>query len=439
MRAIWGSSERPGERADEPSLSWADTVWISAIVVLAFILRLVWVLYAEADPLDGRLDDSVFYHLLASSLADGGPFSSPYTFLPTAQWRPGYVFFLTPLYWLFGNHYEVAEVANAVLGAATAGLTYILTLRLFDRPSARIAALLLAVFPGQVLYASLVYSEPLFTFLLVLGLVLLAISLERGSDLRPILGFAIVAGVATLVRENGLALIIIAAIAWLARDGWRVAVQRTAVVAAAAALVVLPWTVRNATTMDAPLPVSSSSGLNFWLGHNENAGAAYVDPGPFLFEHGPIGRPGGEVDVNNAGWREGMAFALTHPVDELILPAKKVRLLYQDDLSAFEINEHLGLKPFMSPAVRGILRPITNYYYFAVLAASVLALVRSWRTRPAGLLLPLLTIAVLTAGNVAFFSITRFHVPIMPMFCVLAGYGLAGVPAMLADLRGRPR
>ncbi len=138
-------------------LARTDVWWMAAAVALALLLRIVWVLYATADPLDGRFNDSVFYHTVAAHLAGGGGYTNPWTFLPTAQFAPGYPFFLTGLYWLFGPHLTVAEVANAVLGAATVGVVYLLALRLFDNISARIAAFLLAVFPGQILFASVVY------------------------------------------------------------------------------------------------------------------------------------------------------------------------------------------------------------------------------------------------------------------------------------------
>ncbi|MCH8949862.1 MAG: glycosyltransferase family 39 protein, partial [Chloroflexi bacterium] len=227
------------------TLARADVWWMAAAVALALLLRIVWVLYATADPLDGRFNDSVFYHVVAVNLMEGGGYVNPFTFLPTAQFAPGYPFFLAGLYWIFGPHLTVAEAANAVLGAATVGVVYLLALRLFDSISARIAAFLLAVFPGQILFASVVYSETLFTFLFVLGLLLALVARKQtpASGWRWLLAFGLVAGAASLVRGAGLALLVIGPAYWaLTRLDWRVTVRWSALAIVTAGLLIAPWT-----------------------------------------------------------------------------------------------------------------------------------------------------------------------------------------------------
>ncbi len=410
------------------SLDRSDYVWLLAIVLLAFALRLIWVLYATADPIDGRFDDSVFYHVVAAHMAEGGGYTNPYSFLPTAEWAPGYIFLLTPLYWLFGSHHQVAEVANVVLGAATVAALYLLARELFNGVTARIAAVLLALFPGQVLFTSVIYSETLFTFVFVLALLLLSLTARRGKtlDWRWVAAFGLVAGAAALVRGVGLWLLIIAPLYWaFSLREWRPMLRGGALAFGAAALVILPWTVRNIITLDSPVLISTSAGLNFWQGHHEGASGGNEPPIDIMNRYGPLTRPGAEVDISNAGLREGLRFALTHPREELSLSARKVRELYKHDTIALDLNENFGERPFIPAALESALRITADSFYFFVLALGVLALVRTGPNRRA-LLLPVLVAVIWTLGHIALFGQPRYHMPLMPVFCILAAWTLAG-------------
>ncbi|MCH8025169.1 MAG: glycosyltransferase family 39 protein [Chloroflexi bacterium] len=424
-------------------LARTDVWWLAAAVALALLLRIVWVLYATADPLDGRFNDSVFYHLVAAHLAEGGGYTNPFTFLPTAQFAPGYPFFLTGLYWLFGPHLTVAEVANAALGAATVGVVYLLALRLFDSISARIAAVLLAVFPGQILFASVVYSEILFTFLFVLGLLLALLAREQSPDgrWRWLIAFGLIVGAASLVRGAGLALLIIGPAYWaLTRLDWRGTVQWSALAIVGAGLLIAPWTVRNLITMDAPLLISSSAGINFWQGHHE--GASGGDDGsvePLLERYGPFTAPGAEVAMSNGGYREGLRFAVANPGEELVLIGKKFRALYLDgDSIALDINEWSGQRPFIAPGLRSALARLSSMFYYAVFFVAMFAPLRWAMQRGQGPLLPLIAFTILTLGHVVlFFGSPRYHFPMIPLFCLLAGWALAALPLFRARLAVR--
>jgi 4-amino-4-deoxy-L-arabinose transferase-like glycosyltransferase len=411
-----------------------DLIWLAVIIALALVLRAAWVLNADADPTDGRFDDSVFYHVVATSLSNGDGYTNPFSGLATAQWPPGYPLFLAGLYWLFGQSVNAAQVANAMLGAATVVLVYALALRLFDRTAARLAALLFAVFPSQILFASLVYSETLFAFLFVLGLFLIT----NISRLPPLVALGLVAGAAALTRETGLGLLIIAALYWyLATRDWRRVLQHAAIALAACAAIVLPWTLRNAIQLDAPILISSSAGSNFWHGHHDGAdgGFDYARAPAFVAEHGPRTRPGGEVDISNAGFRLGAKFALTHPLAEVKLAARKVQIMYQGDDQALDLNDYVEQKPFMSSRVRNALQVIANGYYYSIVALAALGMVVLVKQRHHAALLAGLTIGVITLGTVAFFAQQRYHYPLIPMFCVLAG---AGLTWLWQTLRLRP-
>lgn len=415
-------------------LNRADVWWLAGLVLLALALRLIWITYATADPTDGRFNDSVFYHLIAAYLAEGGSYTSPFTLLPTAHFAPGYSFFLAGLYWIFGPHITVAEVANAVLGAATVGVLYLLALRLFDGRTARIAATLLAVFPGQILFSSVLFSEPLFTFAFILAILLMVVAGDRAPSggWYWLVLFGVAVGVAALIRGAGLSLLVAAPVYWaLSWRDWRTTLSWSAVAVAIAVLVLLPWTVRNYRTMDSFLLITSSTGLNLWTGHHEGAnGGDDVPLDAPLEDYGPRTRVGGEVDINSAGFRLSWRFARENPGEEVLLIGKRFRALYLDgDRIALDINEWWGERPSIDSEVNAVLRPLANAYYYIVLFIAAFALVRWKRQGGQGPLAPLLVITVLTLAHIVlFFGSPRYHFPMIPLFCLLAAWALAALP-----------
>ncbi len=95
----------------------------------------------------GLFNDAFFYHRTADLLAGGYGFASN-PGVPTAQWPPVFPFLLSLIYRVTGPDPLAGELFNAVVGALTVALLYLLARRLFDRLTATIAAGFLAILPG---------------------------------------------------------------------------------------------------------------------------------------------------------------------------------------------------------------------------------------------------------------------------------------------------
>lgn len=404
-----------------------DILAAGLIALLALGLRLAWALYSKSSPLDGRFDDSLIYHLLAIDLRNTHSYNQPFTGFPTAQWPPGYPVFLAALYSVFGVSVVAAKVANAVVGALTVILLYVLGRQLFDRRSAMLGALLLAVMPGQVFFAGLLWSETLFTFIFLLSLVAIVAAKEvRG---RPQLTSALAAGAlaaaACYVREAGLALLPIAGLYWAwSGVGLRTAARLTGAAALVAMLLLAPWTARNTVKFHGFMLLSSSSGPNLWEGHNESAtgGMILVEP---LAARTDASNPRREQEISTLGLRDGTTFALSHPRAELHLTKEKIRILYQDDTIGLKIAEDGGRNSFIGAPLRRVLERIADGGYYLVLALTCFGVVLAAVKRQTSPLLILLALSVWTVGYIAFFADPRFHFPIVPLFCLGAGWTLS--------------
>jgi 4-amino-4-deoxy-L-arabinose transferase-like glycosyltransferase len=369
---------------------------LAAIVLLAFGLRLAWALYSKADPTDGRFDDSLLYHLLAIGIRDDFRYVNPLTGVPTGTWPPGYPAFLAGVYSLFGTSVAAAKIANALLGALTVGALYVLGRQLFDRATALLAALVLAVMPGQIFFTGILWSEVLFTLLFVLTLIAIASLPKRPA--RERLMWAVATGVlitaAAYVRGTGLSLIVVAALYWgWSLRSWLASARLVGATAVVVVLLVMPWAVRSTVQLDGLMVLGSSTGTNFWRGHHEGATGGFDPLDPLLARSKPRNEPGGEADAHQRGMREGLSFLVRNPVEEVKLTAPKLRLLYQGDTRGLELVESDEQVVFLPDRLRTVLSLLADVIYYAVLVFAGLAMIRwAWKggSKP---LLPVLTTA----------------------------------------------
>jgi 4-amino-4-deoxy-L-arabinose transferase-like glycosyltransferase len=233
------------------------------IVVVALVLRLVVI---AADSGYQPRNDAFEYDYIARSLADGKGFPPSGYLLyggPSAIRGPGYPLFLAGVYLVSGDSIDAGRVAGALLGALAVWLLYLIVKRIWGLPTALAAATLAAVFPPLVLLSRDLLSESLF-IALELAAVLAVLNFRRaGGALRWALVAGALVGLAALTRNTAFALVIAIPVGLclgnpLRRPGLLAA---PAVGLAAAAIVIAPWTVRNAVEFHAFVPLTTSSGV----------------------------------------------------------------------------------------------------------------------------------------------------------------------------------
>jgi 4-amino-4-deoxy-L-arabinose transferase-like glycosyltransferase len=129
-----------------------------------------------------------------------------------------------------------------------------------------------AVWPSLVLWNAALLTEPLF-LVLELGAVLAALAARDRRSLAWAAGAGVLAGVAALARSNGILLVAVLAVAvWTLRPRLRVrSLAAPAVLLAASALTIAPWTIRNASELDAFVPVSTQTGFGLAGTYNDQA------------------------------------------------------------------------------------------------------------------------------------------------------------------------
>ncbi|MBI2723651.1 MAG: glycosyltransferase family 39 protein [Chloroflexi bacterium] len=402
---------------------------IGLILVVAIGTRLAWTLAVHPNPLDGRFDDTAWYRSAAHYFANGDGYVNPFTGTPTAAWPPGYPVVLGSVFSWFGEGNAQVYGLNIVLAAATVLVAYELGLALFERRTAFVGALALALWPGQVYFSSLTLSEPLFTLFFVTGLLLMVLAAHAGPARRGplMLALGVVTGAAVLTRGQAALLLPLAVLALLlAGQRWRASMGWVMLAAFAAAVVIAPWVVRNQRQLGSPVIVATNFGPNMWIGNHDGASGRMqiAQPEPPQPVRGSRTQPEFEVAADRLALREALSYMVSHPLRELRLSVTKVRAMYESDATGLDWNSGYRQGTYRSAGTEEFLRRLANGFWFAALALAGVGLVAS-RERLGSLvgLLPL-TLLLWTATHLLFFGDSRFHYPVVFAIALLGARGL---------------
>ena len=423
-------SSSPGEPVGANSTAGMpsrDRAVLAAIVLAAFLVRLAWALFAHVDVRRRFFLDTSMYDLLARHLAHGMGFTG-YRVQPIAFYAPGYPAILAIAYRAFGEELAVAWVLNAVLGALSCALVHVLGSRLFSRRVGLAAAAVLALFPSQIVAASLTMTEVVFCFLFTAAIYLFVRWTDEDRAAWRWFAFGLLLGVASLVRGVALPFVAVPFVCWIGLVGLRVAITRSAVTAAGLALVVLPWTARNWIVMGAPILISADAPYAFFNAHNPLAfgGQSFAinqlrrQEWPWLAQLRLSER---EVEEARLELRYGLKYMLTHPRHEIELIPHRLFLFYAGD--------HHGIVPGKGSAAA---EAIADGYYLLILLLAVPGLRGTIADRRARVL-PF-TIAYFSfLHGVVFFGDPRYHAPLVPIFAILAPRGAAELWLLARKLR----
>ena len=178
-----------------------------------------------------------------------------------------------------------AQLAQTAMGSTVAVLVYLMALRAFGLGTAVIAGLAMALAPFSLFMTTVLLTETLFTFLM-------AVSVSFWTR-RQAVPAGLFLGAATLTRAAALPLIAAVLLVGLLlkSDRWRN--LKLGLVALA---IVAPWTVRNAVTMGAFIPVANIGiGANMLFGTKRCA----LRVGQQVHQHSF------RIPTSLASWRQG--------------------------------------------------------------------------------------------------------------------------------------
>jgi 4-amino-4-deoxy-L-arabinose transferase-like glycosyltransferase len=427
-------------------------VALLAIALAALVVRVVFVVVV--DPKLPDPGDAIAYHLLANNLADGHGYIRPFDFRilhvsrPTAEYPPLFPALLAIPSFLGAKSVDAQRLLLCFVGTGTVVLVGFLGRRVGGPLVGVIAAAIAAVYPMLFLSEAVLMAESVYVLLVTAALLLAYRAADTPSPLRfAVLGLVI--GLAALTRAEGVFFAVVLVIP-LAISLRSLATKRRVVLAAVAigisALVVVPWTIRNAVRLHAFVPISNNIGtavdgancdltysgsqIGLWRETFSQFGdsARRRPQAQACFEGFDIGRRDfEEADVASSHRGDGITYARDHfSRAPLVVAVRELRTwgLYaprqQIDFESFE-----G-RPKRWQAVGTVM-------YWVLLPLAVVGAVLLLRRRAR--IWPLLSTAVVVAFTTALtYGQQRFRIADEPSLIVLAAVSVAAV----AGHRRRP-
>ena len=419
---------------------WKDKALWGALVV-GTVLR---ILPIAAWPYDGCVRDECTYIRLATRIVEGEGMTSGSGWL----WAPGYPFLLGLSKLITG--YSSAIIAPQIAAAAASGvLVYLLARRHADRRAGLLAAWILALSPMEVWYTIRLWSECLYTLLLLMAVYGLDEAREgfTHSTRRAVLQAAGVGGlVGVCMLFRGVATymlpLFMVGIAWrrfLVPRAWAQCVA----IGLTAALVVTPYSLYATHKFEDTVVTDRTLGQMMWLGNND------FDPISFDWGNGQLSKRAFErsadkgrepcaprskaMERESCQTKAGIDWILAHPAEFVQrMPLRVAQLLNPHSL----LTRHLrwGRWRGMPWWMDEIIIAWGAVWSLGVIWLGAVGLVARARAGR-GVTISLILLYHCAAIS-ALAGLSRYRAPLEPLLMIYAGGLLSQPRAALAALRG---
>lgn len=260
---------------------------LALVLLLAVLVRLAFLLIfpdiLDFDRPGNAIHGSEAYDAYARNLNETGIYGRT-PGVPDAQIPPLYSYVLAIVYALFGRGYLQVGLLHTLMDALSIALLYDICHRLFRQGDdlwgvsigawvGTLAGLFYALYPYLVFHNLTLIDTPFWMLLLHAFTWLMILlrdreSLDRQTWLIAISG-GVILGLSILARPIIPPFALLVGLWFLFRRSFWQTLIRLLPVAIVGVLVVVPWIVRNYQVFDAFVPMTTTSGANFWQGNSE--------------------------------------------------------------------------------------------------------------------------------------------------------------------------
>jgi 4-amino-4-deoxy-L-arabinose transferase-like glycosyltransferase len=355
------------------------------------------------------LGDATYYHELANALGDGRGFVDPANGTPTALHPPLFPLVLALASALGLDSYQAHRVVVVLIGTGTVVAVGLLARRLAGERAGLIAAALAAVSPVLISADGAVMSETLLGLLVVVSAIV-AYELGERTSIKKAGILGVLIGLATLTRGEAIVLLPLLLLA-IPRPRLRPSLT----LVACCLLVLAPWTVRNLSTFEKPVPISTNEG-NLLAG--ANCGSTYNGRDIGSWDIGCI-EPGRAEDESVTAARlrgDGLDYAGDHLGRiPLVVAARLGR--------TFELYQPIRQAEAAEGRAKGLEIAGALWFFLLLIPAGYGAVLLRRRGVPLTPLLALFALAV--AATLVGYGVPRFRHPADLALTVLAAVAIA--------------
>ncbi|MCG3125661.1 MAG: hypothetical protein CHACPFDD_00486 [Phycisphaerae bacterium] len=418
-----------------------------AVAAAALLVRAAYL--QQARPIvffDHLISDGRTYFAWARTIAGG-------------DWLGHGVFYQAPLYpyvlavfqLLVGEDLWAIRLIQAALGAAACALVCLAATRWISPRAGWTAGAIMALYPPAIFFDGLIQKSVLDLFWLSLLLWRLSSAASRSTAANwAIIGVAW--GLLTLTRENAVILAPLLITAALLCPSTPLAFARATnarrllsagALAAGAALVLLPVSLRNKLVGGEFALTTSQAGTNFYIGNNPRAFGSYAPLRPGRSDtpnerqdatelaEAALGHKLTPSQVSRYWWGQAWSFIRAQPAKWLALTWRKTLWT----LNSYEIPDAENIDYYAEHC--SILRWLRYPLHFGtLLPLAVAGAALTWpRRRELWLLYALPALVALSV--ILFYVFARYRYPMTPMLAILAAAALTEAPAAIRQRRFR--
>ncbi len=402
------------------------------VLTLALAFRVVWALIVPVVP----VSDSVVYDTMARHIAMGHgaslqPLNTPEDKINhSAYWPVGAPAIFAAAYAIFGFHYWPVVIINIMANLATIWLVMLMTEVWLSRNHSLVAGLLLALWPSQIQFSTVIASEHLFGFFIMLAIYCWVRFGERSWMTCAAVGVSL--AVACLIRPTALlvpGLLFITSLPY--RKDWLRMIAGLSLSAAVMVASILPWSFYNQSQFGQFVLISTNGGPNLWMGNHPGTRGGYT-PLPDEVR--------GKSEIERNQYLSGLAKAYIRkePFEFVTRTLVKLVRLHERESIGVSWNEE-GISAVLgSGAIIFLIKLITNIYWWLMLVLGIAGL---WLYGKSSGLLHLFAFApfvfwgYFAAVHAVIVIQDRYHFPSIPFIAVLASIPIMTAIGMRYGLR----
>ncbi len=427
----------------------AELVIVTALIAAGTYLRL-WVI--QNLPMQ-PLSDFKTYYEIADMLSRGTLLSEGAGYCDYIAQFPhviGFPFVLSTIFRVTGKSVEVGQFFELFVSCVNILLVYLLARSLRGRLAGLIAATLEAFWPSQIFYANQISSEPVFTLMILVCLLLAAHLLKERSSVKwgqqyvlyVLLG--VLLALSSALRPLGIIILVAILICILCSGGYikspnltsanknilEKGWMRALVVLFAFMLCSSATKSCIASTIDRqPASSTSSFGYNLLVGMNIDSIGTWDQSDSTLFSD-TFKATGSADSAHQACLSLAIQRMEENPIGILNLMAEKYFYLWRFDDYGIQWNLlFMDQQGTLTPELKNMLNNflfINDIYYIFVLSIAAIAGFFLWRRRKGSRVQMLMLIFLGTATAHLFMeSQNRYLYHVLPIFAVMAAVGIA--------------
>ena len=393
------------------------------LTALCFLVNGLWILIFRIEP------DADFktYWLYAQALVENQVAVNHYVALFPHIF--GYAWVLSGFIKLFGAGKLLAPVINLLLTCGSGIIIYLLCSKEYGRKAAAFAYLLWIFFPSKLIYNSMVLSEPLYTFLILLVIyIIYTIDLKACAEEKPVLKGVVFGAASGLILRliNCVrpiaAVIIIAFVIWLLLlHGGKDTGKRFRLFVpffAALLAVYIPLGSLWSSYMEKRMgeEPTSVTGYSIYVGFNPQTGGSYSDDDMNELFSCYFGQELSATDSHKALLEKAKERMKSGEISYPSFIAGKIgKLMGNDEGGAFYAEAGLSGSEY------SLLCIFSNIYYYLVIMLSAFGAYITIRNKKyTAMQLCQLYVLGLTCAHMLVEVAGRYHYSIIPMLVITA-------------------